>query len=185
MTLNKAAIIAGIAALIPAAVYPFAKRFTWWPQVFLGIAFNWGALLGWAAQTGSVGAPAVALYAAGILWTLFYDTIYAHQDTEDDGKIGVRSTARLFNKNTKAWLLLFMLASPALAGLACWMAIDPAQSPAKLAIMAAGAACFCAHLAWQLKTLKPESPELCLRLFRSNRDSGLIMAAFLAIAALM
>ena len=86
------------------AIYPFAKRFTWWPQVFLGLAFNWGALLGWAAHARGLGAAPVLLYAAGILWTLFYDTIYAHQDREDDALIGVRSTARLFGTRTKAWL---------------------------------------------------------------------------------
>jgi 4-hydroxybenzoate polyprenyltransferase len=80
------------------AIYPFAKRFTWWPQVFLGIAFNWGALLAWTAHTGSLGWPAVFLYLGGIAWTLFYDTIYAHQDTEDDALIGIKSTARLFGR---------------------------------------------------------------------------------------
>jgi hypothetical protein len=86
----------GILSLLPVAIYPFAKRFTWWPQVFLGIAFNWGALLAWTAHTGSLGWPAVFLYLGGIAWTLFYDTIYAHQDTEDDALIGIKSTARLF-----------------------------------------------------------------------------------------
>jgi 4-hydroxybenzoate polyprenyltransferase len=90
----------GILSLLPVAIYPFAKRFTWWPQVFLGLAFNWGALLAWTAHTGSLGWPAVFLYLGGIAWTLFYDTIYAHQDTEDDALIGVKSTARLFGENT-------------------------------------------------------------------------------------
>ena len=96
LTFNLAAIGLGILALLPVAIYPFAKRFTWWPQVFLGLAFNWGALLAWTAHSGQLDAPAVVLYAAGIAWTLFYDTIYAHQDTEDDALIGIKSTARLF-----------------------------------------------------------------------------------------
>ena len=95
------AIALGVASLALVAVYPFAKRFTWWPQVFLGLAFNWGALLAWAAHARGLGAAPVLLYAAGIAWTLFYDTIYAHQDREDDALIGVKSTARLFGPRTK------------------------------------------------------------------------------------
>jgi len=105
------------------AIYPFAKRFTWWPQVFLGIAFNWGALLGWTAHSGSLGWPAVILYLAGMAWTLFYDTIYAHQDKEDDALIGVKSTARLFGDDrTPAWLARFLVATVALMGLAVVLA---------------------------------------------------------------
>jgi 4-hydroxybenzoate polyprenyltransferase len=97
LTFNIAAI--GLVSVAPAgAIYPFAKRFTWWPQVFLGLAFNWGALLAWTAHTGSLGWPAVFLYLGGIAWTLFYDTIYAHQDAEDDALIGIKSTARLFGR---------------------------------------------------------------------------------------
>jgi 4-hydroxybenzoate polyprenyltransferase len=96
LTFNAAAIALGVGSLALVAIYPFAKRFTWWPQVFLGLAFNWGALLAWTAHTGSLAWPAVALWLAGIAWTLFYDTIYAHQDKEDDALIGVKSTARLF-----------------------------------------------------------------------------------------
>ncbi|MGY9012853.1 MAG: 4-hydroxybenzoate octaprenyltransferase, partial [Rhodobacterales bacterium] len=90
LTFNATAITLGILALVPATIYPFAKRFTWWPQVFLGLAFNWGALLAWTAHSGSLAPPAVLLYAGGIFWTLFYDTIYAHQDIEDDALIGVK-----------------------------------------------------------------------------------------------
>ncbi|MEN8841070.1 MAG: 4-hydroxybenzoate octaprenyltransferase, partial [Octadecabacter sp.] len=122
LTFNSNAVILGIAALLPVAIYPFAKRFTWWPQVFLGLAFNWGALLAWTAHTGSLGWPAVALYLAGIAWTLFYDTIYAHQDTEDDALIGVKSTARLFGDATPIWLRYFMVATVCLLGLAVILA---------------------------------------------------------------
>ena len=100
LTFGPITVMIGIASLGFVAIYPFAKRFTWWPQVFLGLAFNWGALLGWVAHTGKLEWPAVALYLSGIAWTLFYDTIYAHQDTEDDALIGVKSTARLFGDNS-------------------------------------------------------------------------------------
>ena len=100
VTFPTEAVALGTASLALVAIYPFAKRFTWWPQVFLGLAFNWGALLGWAAHARGLGAAPLLLYGAGILWTLFYDTIYAHQDREDDALIGVRSTARLFGTRT-------------------------------------------------------------------------------------
>ena len=114
ITFPVQAIILGIIALVPVAVYPFAKRFTWWPQIFLGIAFNWGALLGWTAHTGRLEWPAVCLYFAGMAWTLFYDTIYAHQDKEDDALIGVKSTARLFEDRTPKYLAWFMVLTVAL-----------------------------------------------------------------------
>ena len=106
-TLNGTAIALGIASLALVAVYPFAKRFTWWPQVFLGLAFNWGVLVAFAAHGGTLHPAPMLAYAAGILWTLFYDTIYAHQDAEDDALIGVKSTARLFGKDSPRWLLGF------------------------------------------------------------------------------
>ncbi|MGB1829874.1 MAG: 4-hydroxybenzoate octaprenyltransferase, partial [Paracoccaceae bacterium] len=107
-TFHKVAIYLGILALLPVAIYPFAKRFTWWPQVFLGIAFNWGILLAFAAHTGTVTIATMIMYIAAIFWTLFYDTIYAHQDREDDALIGVKSTARLFGVKTVQWLWLFI-----------------------------------------------------------------------------
>jgi 4-hydroxybenzoate polyprenyl transferase, proteobacterial len=114
LTFPLPAILLGIASLSLVAIYPFAKRFTWWPQVFLGLAFNWGALLAWTAETGSPGWPALVLYLAGIAWTLFYDTIYAHQDTEDDALIGVKSTARLFGSDSPRWLTGFLVVTVAL-----------------------------------------------------------------------
>ena len=108
---NAAAIICGIIALIPVAIYPFAKRFTWWPQVFLGLAFNWGVLLAFIAHQGGLQVSAVILYLSGISWTLFYDTIYAYQDSQDDLLIGVKSTAILFGKHAKKWLFSFILCS--------------------------------------------------------------------------
>ena len=182
LSFNAAAIWLGIASLGLVAIYPFAKRFTWWPQVFLGLAFNWGALLAWAAHSGSLGWPAVALYAAGIAWTLFYDTIYAHQDKEDDALIGVKSTARLFGAQTPRWLRHFLIASVSLMGLAAIMAFAPHSNALALVLGIGAAWGFGWHLAWQMGRLDIDDPDRCMRLFRSNRDAGLIAALFLAFA---
>lgn len=184
LTFNGAAVALGIASLLLVAIYPFAKRFTWWPQVFLGLAFNWGALLAWTAHTGSLGWPAVILYLSGISWTLFYDTIYAHQDKEDDALIGVKSTARLFAENTKIWLRGFMMASVALMAIAVILALVHTANILALVIALAGVWGFGWHMAWQLGRLDIDDPATCLSLFRGNRDTGLIPALFLAIAAL-
>ncbi|MBZ0128963.1 MAG: 4-hydroxybenzoate octaprenyltransferase [Rhodobacteraceae bacterium] len=185
LTLNRFAIGLGILALLPVVIYPFAKRFTWWPQVFLGLAFNWGALLGWAAHQGSLGWPPVLLYLAGICWTLFYDTIYAHQDKEDDALIGIRSTARLFADNTKTWLRGFFAASVLLMATAVILAmVDTAPMAAlMLALLAPWA--FGWHLAWQLRRLDIDNPETCLQLFRANREAGLIPVLIFAAAAIL
>ena len=185
LTFNWAAIALGILALLPVAIYPFAKRFTWWPQVFLGLAFNWGALLAWTAHTGSLSLAPVILYLAGIAWTLFYDTIYAHQDTEDDALIGVKSTARLFGDNSAWWLRLFLMASVALLALAIIVAMVPDANVMALVLALAGAWAFGWHMVWQLRKLDTRDWENCLRLFRSNRDAGLIATLFLAVAALL
>ncbi|MDA8747418.1 4-hydroxybenzoate octaprenyltransferase, partial [Litoreibacter sp.] len=185
-TFNWASVALGILALLPVAVYPFAKRFTWWPQVFLGLAFNWGALLAWTAHTGSLAWPAVVLYVAGISWTLFYDTIYAHQDKEDDALIGVKSTARLFGDNTTPWLRSFMVMAVILLSAAIIMAMVPAGANVLALVLAlAGAWGFGWHMMWQLRQLDTDDWQNCLRLFRSNRDAGLIPALFLAVAALL
>jgi 4-hydroxybenzoate polyprenyltransferase len=181
LTFPPLAIVLGVGSLSLVAIYPFAKRFTWWPQVFLGLAFNWGALLGWAAHAGGLAAAPVLLYAAGIAWTLFYDTIYAHQDREDDALIGVKSTARLFGASSHRWLAGFAAATFALAVLAV-LATDAPGAPRLVAL--AGAIGLGAHLGWQLRRLDVDDPGKCLRLFRSNRDAGLIFAGALALAAL-
>ncbi|MBZ4690754.1 MAG: 4-hydroxybenzoate octaprenyltransferase [Cereibacter sp.] len=182
---NAMAIGLGIASLALVCLYPFAKRFTWWPQVFLGLAFNWGALLAWAAHAGSLGWAPVWLYAAGITWTLFYDTIYAHQDKDDDALIGVKSTARLFGSNTRPWLRGFLAATVLLMTLAVVLAL-PADAPlVQLLLALAGVWGIGWHMAWQLARLDTEDPTRCLQLFRSNRDAGLIPALFLAVAALV
>ncbi len=175
----------GIAALLPVAVYPFAKRFTWWPQVFLGIAFNWGALLAWAAHTGSLSLAPVLLYLAGIAWTLFYDTIYAHQDRDDDALIGVKSTARLFGNATKKWLFGFQVLAVMLMALAVIVALVPLNNPVPLMVALLAAWAFGMHLMWQLKRLDINDGDTCLRLFRSNRDAGLIASALLGLSAFL
>lgn len=178
---NALAIALGIGSLALVMIYPFAKRFTWWPQMFLGLAFNWGALLIWAAQSGRVAVAALCLYGAGIVWTLFYDTIYAHQDKEDDALIGVKSTARLFAHDTPRWLACFLVLTLALLAAAVMSAL--AGRPAALALALAGVVAFGLHLVWQIRRLDTENPANCLHLFRSNRDAGLIVALFLAASA--
>jgi 4-hydroxybenzoate polyprenyltransferase len=180
---NGTAIILGIAALLPVAVYPFAKRFTWWPQVFLGVAFNWGALFAWVAHTGSLNAPAILLYLAGIAWTLFYDTIYAHQDREDDALIGVKSTARLFGQQSRAWLWAFFALTLLLFGAAVVVAHAPEGRVLALVVALGGVWAMGWHIQWQMRRLDLDDPASCLAVFRSNRDAGLIPVPFLAIAA--
>ncbi len=180
-TFNWAAISLGVLSLALVAIYPFAKRFTWWPQVFLGLAFNWDALLAWTAQTGSIGLPALFLYMAGISWTLFYDTIYAHMDREDDELIGVKSTARLFAENTETWLRGFLVVTVVLMSLSVIYALAPLANPLKMSLGLAGAWAMGWHMNWQLGKLDINNTQMCLRLFRSNRDAGLLAALFLAI----
>jgi 4-hydroxybenzoate polyprenyltransferase len=182
LTFHWNAIWLGIASLALVCIYPFAKRFTWWPQIFLGLAFNWGALLAWTAVTGTLTWPAVLLYLSGIAWTLFYDTIYAHQDTEDDALIGVKSTARLFGADTARWLKWFLVFSVSLMGAGLILALGASVNVLVLVVALGGAWAFGWHLAWQLRLLDIENPERCLALFRSNRNAGLIPVLFLAVA---
>ncbi len=183
LTFHPAAIALGVLALLPVAIYPFAKRFTWWPQVFLGIAFNWGALLAWTAHTGALQWPAVALYLSGMAWTLFYDTIYAHQDKEDDALIGVKSTARLFGAETPRWLRRFLVASVALMGLAV-LGAAPRGEILALVLAIGGPWAMGWHMAWQLRRLDLDDNDRLLALFRSNRDAGLLPVLFFAAALL-
>jgi len=182
LTFPPAAILLGIASLALVAIYPFAKRFTWWPQVFLGLAFNWGALLCWTAHTGSLGWPAVVVYLGGITWTLFYDTIYAHQDIEDDALIGVKSTARLFGDASRRWLRGFLVATVCLLALAVIGALVPNQGPLRLVLALGGVWAMGWHMAWLLRKLDERDPESCMLTFRRCRDSGLIAAGFLLLA---
>ncbi|MEM8691279.1 MAG: 4-hydroxybenzoate octaprenyltransferase [Pseudomonadota bacterium] len=185
LTFNLNAILLGIVALFPVAIYPFAKRFTWWPQVFLGLAFNWGALLAWTAHTGALELPAIILYAAGISWTLFYDTIYAHQDTEDDALIGIKSTARLFGDDSPRWLSRFLVTTVALMGLAVIYSGLQSASILGLVLALGGAWAMGWHLTWQLRMLDLEDGPRLLRLFRSNREAGLIPLLLFCAALLV
>lgn len=185
LSFNTAAIILGIAALLPVAIYPFAKRFTWWPQVFLGLAFNWGALLAWTAHTGSLGWPAVLLYVGGIFWTLFYDTIYAHQDTADDALIGVKSTARLFGDNSPKWLRAFLMLTVVTIGAASMMVTVPSGNILAVVVALGAASTLGWHLAWQLTRFIPDDSDRLIMLFRSNRNAGLLPVLFFAVAALL
>ncbi len=183
LTFPPMAILLGVISLVPVCIYPFAKRFTWWPQIFLGLAFNWGTLLVWTAHTGRLEWPALILYVAGIGWTLFYDTIYAHQDKEDDALIGVKSTARLFMERTPAWLVRFLLMCIALLGLAVLVAL--AGRPLAAVVALCGPFAMGAHLLWQLGRYDDKDHDGLLTLFRSNRNAGLLPLPFFAVAILL
>ena len=175
---NRFAVATGIASLAIVAVYPFMKRITWWPQVVLGLAFSWGALMGFAVILGRIDGVALALYAGSIAWVIGYDTIYAHQDAEDDALIGVKSTARLFGQRTHQALVAFYALAVALIGCAIWLAGGGWSAWF-------GLVAFAAHLAWQIARLKIGDPALCLRVFKSNRDAGLLLFAGLLVNAWM
>jgi 4-hydroxybenzoate polyprenyltransferase len=160
----------GVASLAIVAVYPFMKRITYWPQIVLGLAFSWGALMGWAATFGRLDPPALLLYAGSIAWVIGYDTIYAHQDREDDALIGIKSTALLFGERTKPMLAAFYTLAAVLIGAA---GLAAGAGP----VFALGLLAFAAHLAWQIVRLDIADPDLCLTLFKSDRDAGLILFA--------
>jgi len=170
LQLREMAIIYGIASLGLVAIYPFMKRFTYWPQIFLGFAFNWSALVGWAAITGEVPLAAWLLWFGGILWTLGYDTIYAHQDKEDDVRIGVKSTALKLGDASGKWLIGFFSGALIMIDGAGWLV----GAGVFFHIGVAGAAM---HGAWQLSRLDINDPENCLEMFRANRNFGLIIFA--------
>jgi 4-hydroxybenzoate polyprenyltransferase len=167
---NRFAVGCGIASLVIVVVYPFMKRITYWPQIVLGLAFSWGALMGFAVTFGRIDATALALYAGSIAWVIGYDTIYAHQDTEDDALIGIKSTALLFGERTRPALMVFYALAVALIGVA--LALAGAGWMAWL-----GLAAFAVHLVWQIERLEIGDPRLCLRIFKSNRDAGLLLFA--------
>ncbi len=166
---NTYTVFLGAASLIIVAVYPFMKRITYYPQFVLGLAFNWGALVGWSAVTGRLSTAPLLLYAAGICWTLAYDTIYAHQDKEDDVLIGVKSTALKFGAQTPGYLIGFFAATLVLADAAFWMA--GVGWIVHAAVVFAGL-----HAAWQVAQFDGDDSNRCLKLFKSNRTFGLILA---------
>jgi 4-hydroxybenzoate polyprenyltransferase len=171
---NWFAVAVGVASLVPVTIYPFMKRFTYWPQAVLGLTFKWGALMGWAATFGRLDPAALVLYIACIAWTIGYDTIYAHQDKEDDAVLGLKSTALRFGARTPQWLVLFYTLALVGLGFAGWLA--GAGGVSLLALLLAGA-----HMAWQVATLDTASPANCLARFRSNHGLGAIV--FLGISA--
>jgi 4-hydroxybenzoate polyprenyltransferase len=175
---NRFAVATGIASLVIVAVYPFMKRITWWPQIVLGLAFSWGALMGFAVTLGRIDATAFLLYAGSIAWVIGYDTIYAHQDAEDDALIGIKSTALLFGARTKPALMAFYGLAVVLIGVALMLA--GVRWPAWI-----GLAAFAAHLVWQIARFEISNPALCLRIFKSNRDAGLLLFAGLLVDAVM
>ncbi|MBV9557537.1 MAG: 4-hydroxybenzoate octaprenyltransferase [Pseudolabrys sp.] len=175
---NRYTIICGLCSLGVVAIYPFMKRITYWPQIVLGLAFSWGALMGWPATLGRLDWPALVLYAGSICWVIGYDTIYAHQDREDDALIGIKSTARLFGEKTQPMLAAFYAGAVLLIGIASYM------SGASY-VFWLGLAVFALHLSWQVRALNIHDPAFCLVLFKSNRDAGLILfgAMLMDIAA--
>jgi 4-hydroxybenzoate polyprenyltransferase len=173
---NRFTVLTGLASLLVVVIYPFMKRITYWPQIFLGLAFSWGALMGWPAAFGRLDWPALVLYAGSICWVIGYDTIYAHQDREDDLLIGIKSTALLFGDRTPSMLAGFYACAVVLIAAAGFMAGGGM-------IFAAGLIAFGAHLAWQLTRLDIDDPVNCLMLFKSNRDAGLILFGAMLIDA--
>lgn len=171
---NTFAIFVGLASMALVLSYPFMKRVTYWPQAWLGLTFNWGALLGWAAATGDIGWSAVLIYVGGIAWTLGYDTIYAHQDREDDALAGVKSSALALGERTKA----FVAVCYAVALLMFALAIPIGDWSIGVGFVLAAAM---AHAGWQVATLDINDATNCLRRFRSSRDFGaLVLLAFVA-----
>ena len=165
---NRYTVVTGICSLLVVAIYPFMKRITYWPQIVLGLAFSYGALMGWPAAFGRLDWPALVLYAGSICWVIGYDTIYAHQDREDDLLIGIKSTALLFGEETRPMLAKFYAAAVVLIGFAGLMV-------GGRFIFVLGLIGFAAHLAWQVTQLDINDSARCLKLFKSNRDAGLIL----------
>jgi 4-hydroxybenzoate polyprenyltransferase len=174
LQLNHFSFALGAGSLVLVALYPFMKRITWWPQAWLGLTFNWGALLGFGAETGRLTLPAFLLYSGCFFWTLGYDTIYAHQDSDDDALIGVKSTARLFGQKSPSWIDGFYALSLSLFVLS--LVVQTGHLWSALLPVPAGV-----HFIWQTRRLDVNDHLRCLKIFRSNRDAGvLIAAAFLA-----
>jgi len=173
---NRFTVYTGLASLGVVVVYPFMKRITHWPQIMLGLAFSWGALMGWPATFARLDLPAYLLYAGAICWVIGYDTIYAHQDREDDALIGIKSTALLFRERTKPMLAVFYALAVALIA---WAGFSAGGG----LIFALGLLAFAAHLVWQIARLDVDDPVNCLAVFKSNRDAGLILFAGLALDA--
>jgi 4-hydroxybenzoate polyprenyltransferase len=173
---NRFTILLGVASLALIAIYPFMKRYTYWPQVVLGLTFKWGALMGWAAVKGTLELPALLLYAGSVLWTIGYDTIYAHQDKEDDQALGLKSSALRLGASTRGWLIVFYGGAVVFWTVASFLAGAHAIVGLALAVVAA-------QMVWQIATLDIDDPGNCLERFRSNCLVGWILFAALVAEA--
>jgi 4-hydroxybenzoate polyprenyltransferase len=168
LQLDRTAQILALASLAPVAVYPYMKRVTWWPQVWLGLVFSWAALVGWPAVTGEIGATALLLYGGALFWVIGYDTLYAIQDIEDDALIGIRSSARALGPHVRLGIALCYLAALLLWAAALWRVRPDGLALAALLPVAV-------HLAHQVATLRPADGADALGKFRSNRFAGVLM----------
>ena len=180
LTFNKFSIIVAISSLVLVCIYPLAKRFTWWPQLFLGLTFNWGVLVGYSAVMEEISLTAILLYMAGVSWTLFYDTIYALQDLNDDIAVGVKSTARLFIRNIKVWLTTFFLIFWTLAGVVLFNSTLE-NNLVGIGATGLGLLLLFMHLLYQVIKLDVSSQRSCLITFKSNRNAGLILVTILIV----
>ena len=180
LTFNTFSVIVATSSLFLVSIYPLAKRFTWWPQLFLGLTFNWGVLVGYSAVKEELSFTAILLYLAGVSWTLFYDTIYALQDLDDDIAVGVKSTARLFVKNIKFWLTIFLLIFWVLVGVVL-LNITLENSIIGIRATTLGILLLFMHLLYQVIKLNVSSQSSCLATFRSNRNAGLILVSTLFV----
>ncbi len=175
---NWMTIFLGAGSLVLIAIYPFMKRYTYWPQLVLGLTFNWGALIGWSAARGTMSPPAIWLYLGCIAWTIGYDTIYAHQDKEDDLSLGLKSTALKFGEQSKSWIWGFYIAALILWGIAAWQSDAGIITLLALSVVAL-------HLGWQVTTLDINNSDNCLQRFRANRTVGLVLFAGLVLDLLV
>jgi len=182
VTFNRLAIILGFLSLITVVIYPFTKRFTYWPQFFLGLSFNWGILLAYAANSGTLDYFCVGLYISAIAWTIFYDTIYSFQDLDDDKEVGIRSTGILFEANPKQYLTIFIVFIILTVGPIFYFLSN--GDPIQIFILASGIFFFSLHLTFQLLKLDIRNREGCLETFKSNRIAGLILTVFMILATL-
>ena len=182
VTFNRLAIILGFLSLITVVIYPFTKRFTYWPQFFLGLSFNWGILLAYAANSGTLDYFCVGLYISAIAWTIFYDTIYSFQDLDDDKEVGIRSTGILFEANPKQYLTIFIVFIILTVGPIFYFLSN--GDPIQIFILMSGIFFFSLHLTFQLLKLDIRNREGCLKTFKSNRTAGLILTVFMILATL-
>ena len=182
VTFNRLAIILGFLSIVTVIIYPFAKRFTYWPQFFLGISFNWGILLAYAANGGTLDYFSVGLYLSAIAWTIFYDTIYSFQDIEDDKEVGIKSTGILFETNPKRYLAIFIVIIILITGPTFYFLSN--GDPIQVFVLTTGIFFFCLHLTLQILKLDYRNPKNCLATFKSNRTAGLILTGFMIVATL-